>query len=84
MSSSGSFSFLMFIFMLGLVAAGIGLLWQRDKFREEIKNYYNQEAMRRNGRGSNFNNADGGNRQISPRQLASIENGYVDNSDILQ
>ena len=83
MSASGSFSFLMFIFMLGLVAAGIGLLLQRDKFREEIKNFYNQEAMRRNQRGSDFNNADG-NRGISPRQLASIENGYVDNSDILQ
>jgi hypothetical protein len=30
--------------MLALVAAGIGLLLQRDKFREEIKNFYNQEA----------------------------------------
>jgi hypothetical protein len=72
----------MFIFMLGLVAAGIGLLWQRDKFREEIKNYYNQEAMRRNGRGSDFNNADGAN-GISPEHLARIENGYVDHTDIL-
>lgn len=72
----------MFIFMLGLVAAGIALLWQRDKFREEIKNYYNQEAMKRNQRDTGFSNADG-NRGISPRQLASIENGYVDNSDML-
>lgn len=42
-SSSGSFSLLLFIFMLGLVIAGIGLLQQRDKFREEIKKYYSHQ-----------------------------------------
>ena len=38
--ANGSLSFLMFLFMIGLFIAGIGLLYQRDKFREEIKNYY--------------------------------------------
>ena len=35
--ASGSFSFLMFIFMIGLVLTGIMLLLQKDKLREEIK-----------------------------------------------
>ena len=39
------------------------------------------------GQGSNFNNAEGhgnGAAGIDPYQLAQIENGYVDNSDLLQ
>ena len=35
--ASGSFSFLMFIFMIGLVIAGILILFQRDKLRDEIR-----------------------------------------------
>jgi hypothetical protein len=41
--ASGSFSFLMFIFMIGLVIAGILILFQRDKFRDEIKKYQDQQ-----------------------------------------
>lgn len=43
MSSSGSFSFLLFIFMIALALVGIGLLYQRDKFRDEIRRYYNNQ-----------------------------------------
>jgi len=39
LDASGSFSFLMFVFMIGLVIAGILILWQRDKFRDEIREY---------------------------------------------
>ena len=35
--ASGSFSFLMFLLMVALVAAGIGLLYQRKRIQEEIK-----------------------------------------------
>jgi len=68
--ASGSFSFLMFIFMIGLVIAGILILWQRDKFRDEIREY--QERLRNSAGGGSyksqpntFNNAEG--RPISPR-----------------
>ena len=69
--ASGSFSFLMFVFMIGLVIAGILILWQRDKFRDEIREY--QERIRnsanslgsKNNQPNKFNNADG--RPISPR-----------------
>ena len=44
--ASGSFSFIMFIFMVALVAAGIGLLYQRDKFRQEIKKIYKNNTDR--------------------------------------
>lgn len=44
--ASGSFSFIMFIFMVALVAAGIGLLYQRDKFKAEIQKYYDKGGNR--------------------------------------
>jgi len=82
LDASGSFSFLMFVFMIGLVIAGILILWQRDKFRDEIREY--QERIRnsanslgsKNNQPNKFNNADG--RPISPRQLAAIEQNYID------
>ena len=37
--ASGSFSFLMFLFMVALVAAGIGLLVMRDRMQKEMKTY---------------------------------------------
>ena len=49
--ASGSFSFLMFIFMIGLVIAGIIILWQRDKFRDEIRRFQEQQ------RGTGFSNS---------------------------
>jgi len=42
--ASGSFSFLMFLVMIALVAAGIGLLWQRQIIKEEIKNLNSGKA----------------------------------------
>mmetsp|Transcript_29936 Transcript_29936/g.45783 ORF Transcript_29936/g.45783 Transcript_29936/m.45783 type:complete len:105 (+) Transcript_29936:799-1113(+) len=42
LSSSGSFSFLFFIFFIALVVVGIYLFYQRDKFRQEFSNYYGQ------------------------------------------
>lgn len=34
---SSSFSLLLFLFVIGLVAAGIALLYQRDKYLSEMK-----------------------------------------------
>jgi len=45
--ASGSFSFLMFLVMIALVAAGIGLLLQRRAIQEEIKKL-NQGGAQRN------------------------------------
>jgi len=41
----------MFIFMIGLVIAGIIILWQRDKFRDEIRRFQEQQ------RGTGFSNS---------------------------
>ena len=59
-----NFEYLMFVFMIGLVIAGILILWQRDKFRDEIRDY--QERQRNSKQSVNtFNNPEG--RPISPR-----------------
>jgi len=42
LSSSGSWSLLLFIFTIGLILAGIALLWQNKKYRDEFLNLKNK------------------------------------------